>query len=268
MTLKLAGWQLVAVGLIVGILGAGGVALALSGGSDKPAAQAVVQPTSEPTRFIDAAPTSVPPTSTPLPPTQPPPPPPPTEIPVRTDCAAIRATGYNSDAERNYFLANCTGGNAPAPTARPGGAAPPPPPAPAAAPSGPQALTAEEQHYKDQASAQLAYLNAQVAQFANGNAASFGSGSAAILQFCTLVGNVIPALDNLQPVPPRYKAVHDAMRSTHVKLHADCILFNSGMTSAQIVAWYNKIVVDIDAADGAIDDYSRVVGIKLQDLSN
>lgn len=33
----------------------------------------------------------------------------PTRLPDRTDCAAIRNTEYRSDAERRWFLANCTG---------------------------------------------------------------------------------------------------------------------------------------------------------------
>jgi hypothetical protein len=43
----------------------------------------------------------------------------PTQLPDRTSCDEIRGTEYRSDAEREFFQANCVSGVAPRPAARP-----------------------------------------------------------------------------------------------------------------------------------------------------
>jgi hypothetical protein len=265
---KLAPWQFVVVGLVVGVVLAGGVALAMSGGSSKPATQVAVQATQPPPATSQPQSSNLQPTSTPVPatPVPPPPPPPPptapTEPPVRTNCDLIKATGYQSDAERNYFLANCTGAAAapgPAATVRPAATAVP------LAGGSAAAVNPDEQRYRDQAAAQLGYLNAQLAQFYNGNAASYGA-TAALLQLCTIAGNVANAMDSLQPVPPRFKGVHDEMRSSHVAFRNDCVTITSVSTLGQFNTWLIKFDNGIDRMNSAIDDFDRVVGIQLASL--
>ncbi len=204
------------------------------------------------------APTQAPaPTSTPVPPS----PVPPTavpQLPDRTNCNDIRGTDYRSASEEAFFRANCAGTGAPAPTARPVTGAPPPP-APA------QANNVEaEARYRNQAAAQLAYFSAQIRQQVD--ATGGVDGQAAILQISSLLTNFINALDSLQPVPPRFQGVHNALRATLVDFRTQVQIGLTIKTSAQLLAWVPKMFAAADNADHAISDFNIVVGTKVPGL--
>ena len=132
---------------IVGLaIAAGGVGLVVVGGTGSES--------SEP-KLVVAATVAVPtPTMTPVPPaptaTPEPPPPEPEPLPAdRNDCAAIRADPtYRSEAERQWFMANCSAPSAPsqaaAPVTAPSGGGSTAPAAPAAPPpaAGPRTVVA------------------------------------------------------------------------------------------------------------------------------
>jgi hypothetical protein len=253
MTIKLAPWHLVLIGALVGVAVAGGIALAMSGGTDKNQttfAQAPSGPDVAPTVVATLIP---PPTPVPSP-TPPPPPPPPPEPQSRTDCNAIRATGYQTDAERTYFLANCVSsgqaaGPAPARTATPA-----PRPVSSVGP------TAEEARYRDQAAAQVYFAAARAVQYYQTPSYGFYSD---LLELGSIVLNEANALHAIEPAPPRFLGTHNALIAALLSLHDYCLT----VTNVHSLTDYNKWVVGfnarIDVVNGATDDYNRVVGVSL-----
>jgi predicted secreted Zn-dependent protease len=98
---------LAALGAVL-IAGALGAAIIFGGAGDM-AGQPTAQSSTSTVTAPDVAPTSTPAFPTPRPSVTPP--------PDRTDCLQIKGTPYRSDTERAFYLANCTGTQAPAPTA-------------------------------------------------------------------------------------------------------------------------------------------------------
>jgi hypothetical protein len=245
-TITIRGIHLAILAAFVGgIIVAGGAVLALGGGDDdnKPADQPELA-------NLDVAPTSAPtavPTNTPVPaPTVAP-----TSPPQMRTCAEIRAAGtYNSDEERAFFLANCT-----TQTASSGGSTPP-----TQSSSSPGA-TAEEQNYRTKAQANLTVIASKFEQF--NNTPSYGAYQD-ILTWGIILRQFAQELDRLPTPPPRFKAVHDQLRSAMLRLADKILTLEANVSTLAIFQkWYNEFLDLAEAAQAALEDYSLVVGVEL-----
>ncbi|HWC30363.1 MAG TPA: hypothetical protein VG845_09805 [Dehalococcoidia bacterium] len=252
-TITLRGIHLAIAGaFLAGILIAGGIVLAASGGDDAAPATANQQPSQD---NVDVAPTSVPTAAaspTPLPPTAAPTVVP-TPVPQVRSCAEIRATGiYNSDEERAFFLANCTT----QPAAGGGGPVTPP----VTAPGNSAEATAAEQEYRRLAEARLAFFIARLVQYYG--QPSFGAIND-ILELGGIARSFANELNALQPVPPRFLQAHNQLRATLLTFSAHMITIQSVTTFPQFEQWVLRYDETARAVNGAITDYNLVTGLKL-----
>jgi hypothetical protein len=252
-TVRLGPWHFAFLGLLVGAAIATGVALTVSGGASDTGQDGRLAKAETPASTA----TAVPPTPT-IVPAQPPSPQggaPPEPVP-RADCAAIRGTGYQNDAERAFFLANCVTSNPPldpassarlaTPTVRPT--------------SQPAAPTSEEARYRSQAVAQLAYVSARLAQFTRTPSYGFYND---VLELGSVALNEANALHAIEPAPPRFRAAHNALINALLNLHDWCKIVSAVQTRAQFDAWLDEFDLRVEAVAAATDDFNLVVGISL-----
>ncbi len=200
--------------------------------------------------------TSVPPSPPPPPPAPPAPPPP---EPTPRTCVEIRADPvYRTDAERDFFIRNCTSAPVPAATSRPGGA---PQPTTAPAPAG---QSAEERAYVSRASSVIGYYTARLAQY--WGTPSYGALSDLYELAAVALGNAND-LDNTRPVPDRFRAAHDGYIRALLALHDQIVPGLNFVTNLQqFLAWEAGFERRVSDTDAALRNYLQVTGIQAPQL--
>ena len=246
-------------GIVIGGLLVGFAFFLMNGGDEEPqldtrAAQVDEAPTPAPTA------TSVPPTHAPSP-----------SVPASTQtpeprvrsCGEIRATGYESDAERSFFLSSCfSSQQATGPTATPRPANTPAPPA-AVAPIGP---SEQEVAYRREAQSTVTAFTVRLEQFiAYFDTADFVANPASaanfLLEFSSQVRTFAYEVSINQPVPPRFRQAHDRMIASATAL-ADHLRTSDSIKPAEALQWSDRFSVLGDRFLEDLANYINVVGLK------
>jgi hypothetical protein len=232
---------------LAGIVVAAVIALMSSGGESTAPARAPLvleleesptaapSPTSQPTVAPTAAPTTGPEAAAP---------------PIRS-CEEIRAAGtYNSAEERAFFLANCID--------RPQAAAPAPQGVSGPTPPITSGATTEEEAYRRRAEGKFLYFYARIAQYLG--QPSFGALND-LLELGAVCRNFASELNGLEPVPPRFRQVHDQLRAALVSFADHIAVVQNQTTAAAQSRWISQYISLADRVGQALEDYALVVGI-------
>ncbi len=252
-----------AIVIVAAVVASGGgndsiqaVAVATPTTQSQPAAAGnpTVAPTQTPVATAQPGPTEAPPAPT----TPPPAPTAEPQLPDRTSCAEIRADPvYRTDAEREFFIRDCTGPAAPAATSRPGGA-----PLPTTAPPGDQ--SAVEKAYVTRATAVIGYYTARLAQ--HWNQPVFGA-TRDLYELASLALGNANDLDNIRPVPDAFREAHDGYVRALLALHDQIIPgLPNRATFQQFVAWVAGYERRASDASAALRNYLQVTGIQAPQL--
>jgi hypothetical protein len=227
---------------LAGILIAAGIVLAFGDGNGS-------QPEAPTAANIDEAPTvasTAEPTETPAPTATPEPTQAPTAAPEIRSCEEIKADPtYRSPEERDFFLANCLGGNDAAPASNGSPTAPP------VAVSSSSEATAAEKLYRDRANATLIVAASSIQVYAT--TPSLGAYND-LLTLGTLMRKFAQELDRLPPTPPRFVQVHNQLKASLLAI-ADYILeFQNLHTDKEYYAWLDEYITRFNNFVAALDD--------------
>jgi hypothetical protein len=185
----------------------------------------------------------------------------PPAAPVIRSCAEIRASGtYLSEEERAFFLANClTQAPAPGPAAGPA----PQPAGPAPAQPSDSGFTEEEERYRRRASQVNLEYTARLAQY--WSTPSFGAQSD-LYELASIALNHANALNALEPVPPRFRAPHDALVRSLVAFRDHILTIESVPTFQAFVIWVATFERLGDTLDANLVAWQRAVGVDVVSL--
>jgi hypothetical protein len=259
-TFTLKPWQVVVAAFLLGVIIAGGAFAALSGANGDDGGEQVVAatptatlpaptpvPTDTPAPSPVPSPTPPPATATPSPTTTPAP----TALPDRTECAEIAGTPYRSETERQWYQRNCADGAPAAPSG-------PAPPASATQPPAASGPTAEEVSYRSRAEALISANTARLLQFVGQEPTGVNS----ILDLGSIAGNLADQMPNLEPVPPRFRAVHDQLLVALIDYRDWCrAIVDVDLADAEeYFAWLDVFFERVDGLIAAFEDFELVTG--------
>jgi hypothetical protein len=184
-----------------------------------------------------------------LAPAPPPPPAATVETAALRSCDEIRDTGtYVSDAERDFFLEECTDEAEEA--AAPSG--------PASTPRPTAATVEAERAYRVKAES---IANSYLTVLHGYTPARLRESSAAVSDFGARAGGWANQLENFAPVPPRYLVAHQRLQTALWELAAHTRLVANGQANIEDEAYQTQLNRLIDSLNAAIDAYFNVLGV-------